>query len=124
MEPKIWNWQDNTIKIIDFMIQKAQFFDRFSSKLNERQIKVASRVFEEGHEGFKGGLSAENYMSIVKTSGFYITHIQLDFSITDLHLTFMQRNDLSTCIDEFHVISFTVDYGNDQILLSRNRIRS
>lgn len=60
--------QENTLKIIDFLIQKTKFFDRFTSQLNERQVKVAKRVFEEGHEGFEGGLSAENYRHIAKTS--------------------------------------------------------
>jgi len=32
--------------------------------LNERQDKALARMFREGIEGFKGGLSAENYISI------------------------------------------------------------
>jgi Fic family protein len=32
--------------------------------LNERQEKTLARIFREGVEGFKGGLSAENYISI------------------------------------------------------------
>jgi Fic family protein len=60
--------QENTLKIIEFLIEKAKFFDRFSKQLNERQTKAIKRVFNAGHEGFKGGLSAENYMRIVKTS--------------------------------------------------------
>tara|TARA_R110002049_G_scaffold6484_2_gene40722 strand:+ start:30600 stop:31718 length:1119 start_codon:yes stop_codon:yes gene_type:complete len=60
--------QDNTLKIIEFMIDKAKFFDRFSNQINERQTKAIKRVFNAGHQGFKGGLNAENYMRIVKTS--------------------------------------------------------
>ncbi len=60
--------QDNTLKIIEFLIEKAKFFDRFSNHINERQTKAIKRVFNAGHEGFKGGLSAENYIRIVKTS--------------------------------------------------------
>jgi len=36
--------------------------------LNERQPKVVLRIFREGIDGFKGGLSAENYIRITKTS--------------------------------------------------------
>jgi Fic family protein len=44
------------------------FFDRFAALMNERQTKAIRRVFNAGHQGFKGGLSAENYIRIVKTS--------------------------------------------------------
>jgi Fic family protein len=37
-------------------------------KLNPRQEKVITRLFAAGLEGFKGGLSAENYITITKTS--------------------------------------------------------
>jgi len=56
--------QDYTQSMIDFLIEKGKFYDRLSDKLNERQSKVIARMFEEGIEGFKGGLSAENYISI------------------------------------------------------------
>ncbi|MCK6418359.1 MAG: Fic family protein [Alphaproteobacteria bacterium] len=56
--------QDYTQSMIDFLIEKSKFYDRFSSQLNERQAKVVARMFKEGIEGFKGGLSAENYISI------------------------------------------------------------
>ena len=36
--------------------------------MNERQDKVVARMFGEGIDGFKGGLSAENYISIARTS--------------------------------------------------------
>lgn len=60
--------QKFTLKKINFLIEKAKFFDRFSSQLNERQVKVVLRLFEAGHEGFKGGLSSNNYKTIAKTS--------------------------------------------------------
>jgi Fic family protein len=60
--------QENTLKLIDFLIEKAKFFDRSKNIMNERQIKVVKRLFEAGFEGFKGGLSAENYVRITKTS--------------------------------------------------------
>jgi Fic family protein len=39
-----------------------------SGQINPRQMKALLRMFEEGPEGFKGGLSAENYISITKTT--------------------------------------------------------
>ncbi len=35
---------------------------------HERQEKALLRMFAEGPQGFKGGLSSENYLSITKTS--------------------------------------------------------
>jgi Fic family protein len=37
-------------------------------KLNDRQEKVIARLFREGPEDFQGGLSAEKYIGIAKTS--------------------------------------------------------
>jgi Fic family protein len=56
--------QRTTMKRVEFYIAKARFYDRFRGKLNERQEKVIARMFREGIDGFKGGLSAENYISI------------------------------------------------------------
>lgn len=56
--------QDYTQSMIDFLIEKSKFYDRFAGKFNERQEKVIARMFKEGIEGFKGGLSAENYITI------------------------------------------------------------
>ena len=60
--------QQFTLKQIDFLIEKAKFFDYFSAQINVRQLKVIKRLFEAGYTGFKGGLSANNYMRIAKTS--------------------------------------------------------
>ena len=56
--------QDTTQRTVDFLIQKTKLYDRVKSQLNERQEKALARIFREGVEGFKGGLSAENYISI------------------------------------------------------------
>ena len=45
-----------------------KFFDQFLPLLNPRQTKVVERIFREGFVGFEGGLSAENYISITRTS--------------------------------------------------------
>lgn len=54
--------------MVDFLVGKAKFFDRMRGQLNERQEKVLLRMFREGPDGFKGGLSAENYIRITGTS--------------------------------------------------------
>jgi Fic family protein len=40
----------------------------FRDRLNERQAKVIARMFREGIDGFKGGLSPQSYIGISKTS--------------------------------------------------------
>jgi Fic family protein len=60
--------QANTIRRVEFYIAKACFYDRLRDRLNERQAKVIARLFREGVDGFEGDLSAENYISITRTS--------------------------------------------------------
>lgn len=60
--------QEYTLSLIDFVIAKTKFFEKHKSMLNERQQKAVLRMFKEGVGGFKGGLSAENYMRITGTS--------------------------------------------------------
>lgn|GEM_PF-2176929 len=60
--------QQYTQRLIDFLIAKTRLYDRLRGKLNERQNKALARMFRERLDGFKGGLSAENYIKI--------THIQ------------------------------------------------
>jgi Fic family protein len=60
--------QGNTISRMDFYVAKTKFYDRLRDHLNERQAKVIARMFREGIHGFKGGLSAENYITITGTS--------------------------------------------------------
>lgn len=71
--------QENTLKIIEFLISKAKFFDHYANSLNERQKKVIKRIFDAGYSGFIGGLSAENYTRIVQTSASTATR-----DLTDL----------------------------------------
>ena len=60
--------QQRTQAQIEFLIDKAKLLDRLRGELNERQEKVLLRVLAEGAEGFAGGLSAGNYVSIAKAS--------------------------------------------------------
>ena len=60
--------QRNSIARVDFYVAKARFYEKFRGQFNERQDKVIARMFREGLDGFKGGLSADNYISISPTS--------------------------------------------------------
>ncbi len=60
--------QTNTLARVDFYVAKAKLYERLRGRLNERQEKVITRMFGEGIDGFKGGLSAENYITITKAS--------------------------------------------------------
>ena len=64
----VLNAQRTTRKPVEFYIAKTKFYDRIRGKLKPRQEKVIARMFEEGVDGWKGGLSAENYISITKAS--------------------------------------------------------
>ena len=56
--------QKYSIRLIDFLIQKTKLLDIVKDKLKPRQLKVLLRMFREGPDGFKGGLSADNYINI------------------------------------------------------------
>jgi Fic family protein len=56
--------QDYTQRLIDFLIEKTKLYDRVRDKLNERQERALARLFREGPDGFKGGMSAANYIRI------------------------------------------------------------
>jgi Fic family protein len=60
--------QSHAQRMVDFIIAKSRFFDRLRGQINERQEKALLRMFREGPAGFKGGLSAENYIRITGAS--------------------------------------------------------
>jgi Fic family protein len=60
--------QEESMRLLQFLISKSKMLTKFSNELNSRQERVLLRMFQEGIDGFKGGLSAENYISITKTS--------------------------------------------------------
>lgn len=60
--------KEYTLKSVERVVQKAAFYKEFSNVLNERQKKVINKLYEAEPEGFKGGLSAKNYISITKSS--------------------------------------------------------
>ncbi len=56
--------QQSTYMYIDFIIKKSVILKEAEGKINPRQEKVLLRLFHAGPDGFVGGLSAKNYMSI------------------------------------------------------------
>jgi Fic family protein len=60
--------QKRTLAMIEFLIDKAKLFERLRGQMNERQEKALVRMFKEGPDGFKGGLSAGKYATITGAS--------------------------------------------------------
>jgi Fic family protein len=60
--------QRRTLALAEFLIDKTKLFDRLGTEINERQKKALLRMFEEGPEGFKGGMSAGKYANITGAS--------------------------------------------------------
>ena len=60
--------QRRTLALIEFLIDKTRLFDRLNGQLNDRQQKTLLRMFREGPDGFRGGLSAGKYSSITGAS--------------------------------------------------------
>lgn len=60
--------QQRTAAQVEFLIDKARLLDRLRGRINERQEAALLRMLAEGPSGFKGGLSAANYISITKAS--------------------------------------------------------
>ena len=59
--------QKEAEKVIGFSLKKTRFFD-LHSNLNARQLKVINKMFQQGYQGYEGGMSAKKYISITKTS--------------------------------------------------------
>ncbi len=60
--------QEQAERKVEFTLKKAKLFDRVRDRLNERQLKVLRRMLKEGSDGFLGGMSANKYMTLAKTS--------------------------------------------------------
>src|SRR5215469_14632423 len=60
--------QRRTIALVEFLIDKTKLLDRLKGQLNTRQEKALLRMFREGPEGFRGGLSAGKYSTITGAS--------------------------------------------------------
>ncbi len=60
--------QRRTLARIEFIVDKTKLLDGLRGRLNGRQEKALLRILREGPEGFAGGLSARNYMTITGAS--------------------------------------------------------
>ena len=60
--------QQETEDEIEFVLKKTMFFDRFRSRLSERQLKVIRRMLEEGPKSFVGGINASKYGTLTRIS--------------------------------------------------------
>jgi Fic family protein len=60
--------QRRSTALVEFVVDKTRLLDRLRGQLNERQRKALLRVLREGPDGFKGGLSAGNYVTITGAS--------------------------------------------------------
>lgn len=59
---------EESMGLLRFLIQKSKLLNALSNQINPRQMKVLLRMFAEGPGGFQGGLSAEKYITITKTT--------------------------------------------------------
>ena len=59
---------EESMSLLYFLIEKSKMLHALSGQINPRQTKVLLRMFAEGPNGFQGGLSAENYIAITKTT--------------------------------------------------------
>lgn len=65
--------QERTLTRVRFLIAKTRMLDRLSGHINERQEKALLRMFAEGPDGFRGGLSAKNYRTITDAATATVT---------------------------------------------------
>jgi Fic family protein len=72
--------QRRTLALIEFLIEKTDLFDRLKGQLNDRQQKALLRMFKEGPDGFKGGLSAGKYSTITGASPATATRDLVDLT--------------------------------------------
>lgn len=56
------------MNLLYFLIGKSKMLTALDGKINSRQTKILLRLFQEGPSGFTGGLSAENYIAMTKTT--------------------------------------------------------
>ncbi len=67
-QPLVLEAQQMSLDTIEFLIRKTRLLTNHQSSFNERQNKVILRMLDKGIEGFTGGLSAANYISITQAT--------------------------------------------------------
>jgi Fic family protein len=60
--------QRRTTSFLELLLFKSRLFAALGNSLNPRQERALLRMFREGVDGFKGGLSANNYVTITGAS--------------------------------------------------------
>jgi Fic family protein len=83
--------QRRTLTLVEFLIDKTRLLDRHSGQLNARQQKALFRVLREGPEGFKGGLSAGNYIAITGAAAATATRDLADMVAKDVLVRIGER---------------------------------
>ncbi len=58
----------DALTLLSFLIEKSKMLSALSGQINPRQMKVLLKLFAVGPNGFEGGLSAENYIAMTKTT--------------------------------------------------------
>ena len=58
--------QQIALKQVDFVLDKARFYNRFGDQVNERQGKVIGAMFRRGQQSIEQGLTPKKYMKIAK----------------------------------------------------------
>jgi Fic family protein len=75
--------QRRTLTLIEFLIHKTKLLDRIRGQINDRQEKALLRMFREGPDGFKGGMSAGKYGTITGASPATTTRDLADLTEKD-----------------------------------------
>src|SRR6185503_13729449 len=60
--------QEESLNLLNFIMEKSKLLTQLAERLNTRQEKTLLRLFQEGPNGFQGGLSAEKYIAITGAS--------------------------------------------------------
>lgn len=60
--------QEESLNLLNFIIEKSKLLTKLAGSLNQRQEKALLQMFQEGPNGFQGGLSAEKYIAITGPS--------------------------------------------------------
>lgn len=60
--------QQRALDRVHFLLAKAKLLDHLRGRINARQEKAVLRMFAEGPDGFRGGLSAANYRTITEAA--------------------------------------------------------
>lgn len=55
-------------RMVEHLITKTRTMDRLRGQMNDRQTRALLRMFEAGPDGFTGGMSARNYITITDAS--------------------------------------------------------